>query len=240
MKRNRVQVQKRLSPLASLRRCGTEGQCADTPAVDRWPQISTSRQRQPRPWLPADPVAVAMPMASLSVGGVLHGQDDLPSQQTAAGRLVPRHRLARPNSTRGVVLGTRTQGGREPEHCLEGQSQVVKGDQGTRRTDRPPRPRAGERRLLGSGCGAGRFGQDAVRRCVASGRGRPAGAHALPMRAELAEEDAGDGCGHLLPGTTVQSDVSACFWGVTAAGSGHQPIRAGAGSAVSRYPIWIG
>ena len=118
MKRNRVQVQKRLSPLASLRRCGTEGQCADTPAVGRWPPISTSRQRQPRPWLPADPVAVAMPMASLSVGGVLHGRDDLPSQQTAAGRLVPRHRLARPNSTRGVVLGTRTQGGREPEHYL--------------------------------------------------------------------------------------------------------------------------
>ena len=140
MKRNRVQVQKRLSPSASLRWCGTEGQCADTPAVDRWPQVSASPLREPRPWQPADPGAVAMPMASLSVGGVPHGRDDLRSQQTAAGRLVPRHPLARPNSKRGVVLGTRMQGGREPERCLEGQSQVVRGDQGTRRTDRPPRP----------------------------------------------------------------------------------------------------
>ena len=106
--------------------------------------------------------------------------------------------------------------------------------------DRPPRPRAGERGRLGSGCGAGRFGQDAVRRCVASGLGQTAGAHALALRAGLAEADAGDGRSHLLLGTTVQSDGLACFGGFIEAGFGHQPVRAGAGWAVSRHPIWIG
>lgn len=132
------------------------------------------------------------------------------------------------------------QGARDPEHRLEGQAQVVKGDQGTRRMDRPPRPRAGERCLLGSGCGAVRFGEDAVRRCVTSGRGQTAGAHALALGAGLAEEDAGDGRSHLPLGTTAQSDGLACFGGFIEAVFGHQSVRAGAGWAVSRHPIWIG